>query len=166
MLRVRRFHVGSQQTDPQQWRGPLQDAAALDEEAVGERAPTLMLEPGRSLVGDAGVIQTEVVLIAKKSRLDSVRWIYLDVGKFGGLAETLDECIKYRLRTPRHRRTRPVALAGPTCDSADVLYQRTVYDLPLSLECGDRIEILSAGAYTTSYASGFNGFPLLKTYCV
>jgi ornithine decarboxylase len=70
------------------------------------------------------------------------------------------------VRTPRHGRVGPVVLAGPTCDSADVLYQRTVYDLPLSLESGDRIEILSAGAYTTSYASGFNGFPLLRTYCV
>ena len=58
-------------------------------------------------------------------------------------------------------------LAGPTCDSADVLYEKTSYELPLDLAVGDRIDILSAGAYTSSYASvGFNGFPPLRTYCL
>jgi ornithine decarboxylase len=201
------FHVGSQQTDPEQWREPLEQAAGLYREmsrrgielpiinvgggfparyrgtvpslgcyaraigraladTFGASAPRVMLEPGRSLVADAGVIQSEVVLVARKARADRTRWVYLDVGKFGGLAETLDESIKYRLRTPRRGRTGPVVLAGPTCDSADILYERTVYELPLSLASGDRVEILSAGAYTSSYASGFNGFPPLRTYCL
>jgi len=61
----------------------------------------------------------------------------------------------------------PVILAGPTCDSADILYERTEYTLPLGLEVGDKVEILAAGAYTASYASvGFNGFPPLRTYCI
>ena len=125
----------------------------------------LVLEPGRSLVAEAGVIETEVVLVARKSRRDQTRWVYLDVGKFGGLAKTLNESIKYRFRTARDGETGPVVLAGPTCDSADILYKRNVYALPLDLACGDRIEILSAGAYTSSYASvGFNGFPPLRTY--
>ena len=137
------------------------------ENAFGDSRPTLMLEPGRSLVAEAGVIQTEVVLVSRKSLDDETRWVYLDVGKFGGLAETLDESIKYRLRTSRTGTTGPVVLAGPTCDSADILYEKTVYELPLELECGDRIEILNTGAYTSSYASvGFNGFPPLKTYCL
>ena len=125
----------------------------------------LVLESGRSLVAEAGVIETEVVLVARKSRRDQTRWVYLDVGKFGGLAETLNESIKYRFRTARDGETGPVVLADPTCDSADILYERNVYALPLDLACGDRIEILSAGAYTSSYASaGFNGFPPLRTY--
>jgi ornithine decarboxylase len=136
-------------------------------EAFGSSPLRLMLEPGRSLVGEAGVIQSEVVLVSRKSQHDLVRWVYLDVGKFGGLAETLDESIKYRLRTPRSGETGPVILAGPTCDSADILYEKTSYALPLALECGDRIEILNTGAYTSSYASvGFNGFPPLCTYCM
>ena len=43
------------------------------------------------MVGDAGVLQSEVVLISRKSATDRKRWVYLDVGKFGGLAETMDE---------------------------------------------------------------------------
>lgn len=131
------------------------------------RQPRLLLEPGRALVAEAGVLQAEVVLVARKSAEESRRWVYLDVGKFGGLAETLDECIQYQLHSSRGGPLGPVVLAGPTCDSADILYERTDYRLPLDLACGDRITILNAGAYTSSYASvGFNGFPPLKTYCV
>jgi ornithine decarboxylase len=60
-----------------------------------------------------------------------------------------------------------VILAGPTCDSADILYEKTDYQLPLGLEVGDKVEILAAGAYTASYASvGFNGFAPIRTYCI
>jgi ornithine decarboxylase len=134
----------------------------------GNDLPAIVLEPGRSLVGDAGVIQSEVVLIARKGDGDERRWVYLDVGKFNGLAETMDESIKYRITTPdRGGALGPVILAGPTCDSADILYERTEYRLPLGLEIGDKVEILAAGAYTASYASvGFNGFTPIRTYCI
>jgi ornithine decarboxylase len=128
----------------------------------------VMLEPGRSLVADAGVIQSEVVLISQKSKDDPTRWVYLDIGKFNGLIETMDESIKYRLRTAKDNSPKGrVILAGPTCDSADILYEKTPVELPLSLEVGDRVEILSAGAYTSSYSSvGFNGFSPLRMYCI
>ena len=134
----------------------------------GNDLPEIVIEPGRSLVGDAGVIQSEVVLISEKGGSDDRRWVYLDVGKFNGLAETMDESIKYRIVTPgRGGSSGPVILAGPTCDSADILYERTEYQLPLGLCVGDKIEILSAGAYTASYASvGFNGFSPIRTYCI
>ena len=134
----------------------------------GNDLPEIIVEPGRSLVGDAGVIQSEVVLIAEKGSADGRRWVYLDVGKFNGLAETMDESIKYRITTPgRAGASGPVVLAGPTCDSADILYERTEYRLPLGLEVGDKVEILSTGAYTASYASvGFNGFSPIQTYCI
>ena len=134
----------------------------------GNDLPEIIIEPGRSLVGDAGVIQSEVVLIAEKGGGDARRWVYLDVGKFNGLAETMDESIKYRILTPgRGGSSGPVVLAGPTCDSADILYEQTEYRLPLGLEVGDKIEILSTGAYTSSYASvGFNGFSPIRTYCI
>ena len=55
-------------------------------------------------------------------------------------------------------------LAGPTCDSADVLYQDRMVTLPLALAEGDEVRLLSAGAYTTCYSSvGFNGFAPLPT---
>src|SRR6266481_4004181 len=134
----------------------------------GNHLPEIIVEPGRSLVGDAGIIQSEVVLISEKGGDDGRRWVYLDVGKFNGLAETMDESIKYRITTPgRAGVSGPVVLAGPTCDSADILYEHTEYRLPLGLEVGDKVEILSTGAYTASYASvGFNGFSPIQTYCV
>jgi len=134
----------------------------------GNDLPELVVEPGRSIVGDAGVIQSEVVLISRKSYDEDKRWVYLDVGKFNGLAETMDESIKYRIRTPADGGpSGPTVLAGPTCDSADILYERTEYQLPLDLKVGDKVEILSTGAYTSMYSSvGFNGFQPLRTYCI
>jgi ornithine decarboxylase len=133
----------------------------------GNNVPEIIVEPGRSLVGNAGIIQSEVVLISDKGD-GGKRWVYLDAGKFNGLAETMDESIKYRIETPnRAGPTGPVVIAGPTCDSADILYEKTEYRLPLELSVGDKVEILSTGAYTSSYASvGFNGFPPLRTYCI
>jgi ornithine decarboxylase len=134
----------------------------------GNDLPELVVEPGRSIVGDAGIIQSEVVLISRKSYDEDKRWVYLDVGKFNGLAETMDESIKYRIRTPADGGpSGPTVLAGPTCDSADILYERTEYQLPLDLKVGDKVEILSTGAYTSMYSSvGFNGFQPLRTYCI
>jgi ornithine decarboxylase len=86
----------------------------------GGAEPMVMLEPGRSLVADAGVIQSEVVLISQKSYSDLCRWVFLDIGKFGGLIETLSESIKYSMRTPHDGKpVGRVILAGPTCDSAE-----------------------------------------------
>lgn len=134
----------------------------------GNAVPKTIVEPGRGLVGNAGVIKSEVVLISKKSSSDEVRWVYLDIGKFGGLAETMDEAIRYPIATPRDGdRALPCVLAGPTCDSADVLYEQTPYFLPLSLAIGDDVLISGTGAYTASYASvAFNGFGPLKTYVI
>jgi ornithine decarboxylase len=133
----------------------------------GNRMPEIIVEPGRQMVGDAGAIQTEVVLIARKSKADARRWVYLDIGKFGGLAETMDEAIQYPIASERKGRSERVILAGPTCDSADVLYEKADYRLPLDLAIGDRLLIRGAGAYTTTYASvAFNGFEPLQSYCV
>lgn len=134
----------------------------------GARLPELIVEPGRAVVGDAGVIESEVVLISTKDVGEQTRWVYLDVGKFSGLVETMDEAIKYRLTTPHDGGpTGSVVLAGPTCDSVDILYEKTAYRLPLALKEGDKVRILSCGAYTTTYSTvGFNGFAPLKAYYI
>ncbi len=134
----------------------------------GNQLPETIIEPGRGMVGDAGIIESEVVLISKKSTDDQVAWVYLDIGKFGGLAETIDESIRYPIRT-RHDGDETMAciLAGPTCDSVDVLYEKNPYMLPVSLEIGDKVLIEGTGAYTTTYSAvAFNGFPPLKQYVI
>ena len=135
----------------------------------GNRIPETIIEPGRGMVGNAGIIEAEVVLVSKKSREeDEVRWVYLDIGKFGGLAETMDESIRYPIRTPHDDdRVAPCVLAGPTCDSADVLYEKNPYMLPVSLEIGDKVLIEGTGAYTATYSAvAFNGLPPLKSYVI
>jgi ornithine decarboxylase len=128
----------------------------------------VIVEPGRYIVGDAGVIQCEVVLVSHKGGSDARRWVYLDIGKFHGLVETMDEAIKYRILTP-HDGGPSVSsiLAGPTCDSADILYEKADYPLPAALKAGDTVLILSTGAYTTTYSAvAFNGMPPLASVCI
>ncbi|WP_150523045.1 type III PLP-dependent enzyme [Roseibium sediminis] len=134
----------------------------------GNRLPSTIIEPGRGMVGNAGMIEAEVVLISRKSAEDEVRWVYLDIGKFHGLAETMDEAIRYPIRTPKDGDlTAPCVLAGPTCDSVDVMYEKTPYELPVSLSIGDKVLIEACGAYTTTYSTvGFNGFAPLASYVI
>jgi ornithine decarboxylase len=127
--------------------------------------PRIVMEPGRSMAGDSGVIVTEVVNIARKSLHDLYPWVFLDIGKFGGLIETLDEAIKYPIYFQGSGKQVDVILAGPTCDSMDILYEKTTYMMPTSTRIGDRVYILTTGAYTQSYSSiYFNGFPPLAAY--
>jgi ornithine decarboxylase len=161
---------------PCSYRDPVADVSVYGE-AIGRSveshlgpdfAGELLIEPGRFIVGDAGVIETEVVLISRRSGDAQTRWVYLDVGMFNGLTETLQEAIRYRIRTPPgDGPAGPVVLAGPSCDSADVLYENSGYRLPLDLRIGDRLRLMSTGAYTSSYSSvWFNGFDPLTTYVV
>jgi ornithine decarboxylase len=136
-------------------------------EAFGNALPDMVIEPGRFVVADAGVVCSEVVLVSRRGSNDPQRWVYLDIGRFGGLAETEGESIKYRITTAHDGSpTGPVSIAGPTCDGADILYERSNYRLPLALADGDRVELQAAGAYVTTYASQrFNGFaPLAEHY--
>ena len=134
----------------------------------GNAIPETIIEPGRGMVGNAGVIKSEVVLISKKHVDDDLRWVYLDIGKFGGLAETMDEAIRYPIVTAKDGDEKSLCvIAGPTCDSADVLYEKTPYALPITLSVGDDVLIEACGAYTTTYASvAFNGFPPLVSYVI
>jgi ornithine decarboxylase len=134
----------------------------------GNCIPETIIEPGRGLVGNAGVIEAEVVLISTKSDDDRLRWVYLDIGKFNGLTETLDEMIRYPIRTPFDSDPmEPCVIAGPSCDSVDVLYEKEPYPLPVSLEIGSKVLIEGTGAYTATYSSiGFNGFAPLKSYVI
>jgi ornithine decarboxylase len=114
------------------------------------------VEPGRYLVGDAGVFVTSV--IGKAWRSDGRLWVHLDIGVFNGLAEALGG-IRYPVLTGREGPVRPVTLAGVSCDGFDIIDTRAEYPEP---EIGDRWLLLTAGAYTTVYAARFNGLDLPK----
>ncbi|MHC9236346.1 type III PLP-dependent enzyme [Pseudooceanicola sp. 502str34] len=150
--------------------GPTPYAAkvmSLITERFGD-VPDVMAEPGRGLVAEAGMIAAEVLLVSRKSDNDLHRWVYLDIGKFSGLAETMEEAIRYQFTTDRDGDPMGACiLAGPSCDSADVLYEKRPVELPLTLKAGDRFLIRNCGAYTSSYASvGFNGFPPLDVVVI
>jgi len=137
--------------------------------AVGDvDGARVVVEPGRLLVAEAGTLHTSVLRVSRRPGIDHRRWVYLDCGRYQGLAETEGEAIDYPVHVPgRGGRRGPVVLAGPTCDGDDVLYRRRPYALPLDLAAGDRVELRHAGAYTASYASvGFNGFGPLPVHVV
>jgi ornithine decarboxylase len=129
--------------------------------AFGDSVPATIIEPGRGIVGDAGTLVSTVIGVIERA---GVRWVFLDAGVFTGLVETLGEAIRYRLTSSADGPNGPCVLAGPTCDSTDVLYEQRMVALPLSLSEGDEVRLLSAGAYTSCYSSvGFNGFAPLPT---
>lgn len=137
----------------------------LDNAFKGEWPEEIIIEPGRSMAGDAGVIVAEIVNIAKKSVHDRYPWVFIDIGKFGGLIETLDEAIKYPIYFEGTGKPVEIIIAGPTCDSMDILYEKWTYTMPEGARIGDRVYIFTTGAYTQSYSSiYFNGFPPLAAY--
>lgn len=137
------------------------------EEDFGDNLPEIILEPGRSLCSNAGILVSEIVLISRKSYTSLHRWIYTDVGMFSGLMETLNESIKYPIYCEKSGELEHAVIAGPTCDSMDIMYENNKYALPLDLEIGDRLYWFSTGAYTTSYSSiEFNGFSPLKQFVI
>lgn len=133
---------------------------------LGGFGGALLAEPGRYLVGDAGTIESEVLLVSRRPASGGTRWVYLDVGVYNGLAEAMNEAICYRIDAPGvPGPMEPVVLAGPSCDSTDIIYERAGYELPAGLAAGDRVRLHATGAYTASYASvWFNGFDPLPTH--
>ncbi len=114
----------------------------------------IMAEPGRYLVSDSAYFVCRVVGTATRN---GKRWMYWDAGMFGGVIE-VTEGLRYEILTDRKGQCIPWAIAGPTCDSVDILMRDEM--LPADIQEGDFIYIPNAGAYTTAYASNFNGFPL------
>ncbi|ABS60539.1 type III PLP-dependent enzyme [Fervidobacterium nodosum] len=114
---------------------------------------TVIVEPGRSMVGNAGVMISRVILRSKKG---DENWLYLDAGVFHGLTETIQN-IRYRITVDgkEDEELEKFVLAGPTCDSVDVMYYDAM--LPKSTTLGDIVYFFATGAYTTEYGTNFNG---------
>jgi ornithine decarboxylase len=144
----------------------LKDFAKHIRTAVERYVPyavDLVAEPGRALVAEAGIMVATVIGVAERR---GRRWVHLDVGAFNGLMEALETGNQLRFPVSDSRRSphrRPAHLTGPTCDSQDTI----LYDVPMSadLAVGDRVYLHSTGAYTTAYASHFNGFDPPAVHC-
>jgi len=157
---------------PVRYNNPIPETAAYGAEIMeyvaevfGNDIPKTIAEPGRYMTGESGILVTEVVQISKKTISEGSPWLYVDTGKFGGLIETIDESIRYPIYSERTGKMIPYTIAGPTCDSVDVMYEKEPYMLPEAIQEGDRLYFFSTGAYTSTYSSVcFNGFPPLKTY--
>ncbi len=118
-------------------------------ERKGFKPQDLIVEPGRFISGSAGVLATKVVGIARREKT----WAFLDCGVFTGMMETIDG-ITYPMLFSSDKPTETVMLCGPSCDSVDKMYEAQVP----AAKPGDAILFLSGGAYTSVYASEFNGF--------
>lgn len=119
----------------------------------------VFIEPGRAVVGDAGIF---VATVIGKARRGGENWLHIDVGVFNGLMESIGG-IKYTYKVGSRNEPKKWTIAGPSCDSFDVIDRDVMLPEP---EIGNRILILSSGAYTVSYASEFNGFSIPKTILI
>ncbi|MCK5506745.1 MAG: type III PLP-dependent enzyme [Thermodesulfovibrionia bacterium] len=140
----------------------IEDIEEKINSSIGNRFPEdieVHIEPGRSVVGDSGIFVSNV--IGKAERGDE-NWLYLDVGVFNGLMESLGG-IKYSYVVDNRGEMKKWTVAGPSCDSFDVMEREVELPEPL---VGDTVLILSSGAYTVSYASEFNGFSVPKTILI
>lgn len=119
----------------------------------------LQMEPGRRIVGEAGIMVSRVI---GKATRNGENWLYLDVGVFNGLMETIGG-IGYLFKTNSRRREKIWNIGGPSCDSMDIIAKNVVLPEP---DIGDLVYILSAGAYTTVYAAPFNGYKIPHTVVI
>jgi ornithine decarboxylase len=132
------------------------------DKAIYQKFPNdieIIIEPGRAVVGDAGVFVSTVI---GKTRRGDENWLHIDVGVFNGLMESIGG-IKYTYVVGSRSDKKKWTIAGPSCDSFDVIDRDVELPEP---EIGNRVLILSSGAYTISYASEFNGFSIPKTILI
>jgi ornithine decarboxylase len=151
---------------PARYATPVPDVslvAAVIGDALGRlpyQPSLLAAEPGRYLVAESGVLAATVIGVDQR---DGERWVYLDVGGYNGMMEAVQTGGRWHFplltSLPDHYRaeTVPTTVTGPSCDSTDTLFYGAA--LPATLTVGDRVYIGTAGAYTASYATSFNGFP-------
>lgn len=152
---------GEEATDGSVYATTIEQALS---EAFTQERPQILATAGRAIVADAGTLEASVIAVVNRG---GARWAYLDAGVFTGLLAALGDGVRFRVSTSADTRgaeTGPCVLAGPTCDSDDVLYRQQTVDLPLELREGDRVLLHAAGAYTSCYSTAsFNGFQALRT---
>ena len=121
------------------------------------RGVRVIAEPGRFIAGPSG---TAVSTVVGRAQREGRWWYYLDDGLYGSYNGQLYDHARYPIDVPGRRgATHPSVLAGPTCDSIDVVRE----DIPLpELQIGDLVVGRMMGAYTACSATDFNFIPRAK----
>jgi diaminopimelate decarboxylase len=130
---------------------------AMRRGAGGDRGWQLVIEPGRSIVGDAGVLLTRVLFVKEQS---GKRFVIVDAAMTELIRPALYEAFHavVPVREPaRDALLSPADVVGPVCESSDFLARGR--PLP-PLQRGDLLAIRGAGAYAASMGSRYNGRPL------
>lgn len=141
----------------------------LDQIFGKQRDIQILIQPGRSMVGNSGITVTQVINVTNKVD-GGQKWLFTDAGVFNGFIQTLEQSIKYPCfiyKKQEYQNGQEYIIAGPTCDSMDILYRKNKIQLSNECRSGDKMIWCSTGAYTKSYASiQFNGFPSIPLYFV
>jgi ornithine decarboxylase len=120
----------------------------------------IIAEPGRVLVGPACTL---VMRVIGKSIRSNKHWYYLDDGVYGALSGIIYDHCKYQYKVFKKTPAQISTLAGPTCDSLDVI--SFTEDLP-ELEFGDLVYVENIGAYSIATATNFNNIKPPKVITV
>jgi len=135
---------------------PIEEFCAPIRAALKQLPPSMRIiaEPGRYIAAPAAVSVTSV---RGRAQRDGRWWYYLDDGLYGSYSGQVYDHATYPVEAlvPAGS-TYPSVLAGPTCDSIDVINEHL--ELP-KLDVGDLVVGRAMGAYTWASASEFNFFP-------
>lgn len=153
------FPIRHFDTDPD-WFAEIAPALNLEISRLFPDDIRIIAEPGRAIVGPAGFLLLSVI---GKSIRNNKHWYYLDDGVYGALSGMIFDHCKYQFTALKRGPTQLTTLAGPTCDSLDII--STAEELP-ELEIGDLLYVSNIGAYSIAHATHFNGLPPAKTIFV
>nr|VFJ59785.1 MAG: ornithine decarboxylase [Candidatus Kentron sp. DK] len=150
---------------PVSYKTPMMDVEDFCKpirETLGGYFPNteIIAEPGRAISASAATLVTRVI---GKSRRRGITWYYLDDGLYGTLSGLVFDKTNYAFDCLKTGNREPCVLAGPTCDSFDVI-SRDEFLPPL--EIGDSIIVRNVGAYATATATAFNDVPAAKVLVV
>lgn len=142
------------------WFANMAPAMNMELNRLFDRNVRIIAEPGRALVGPACMLLTSVV---GKSIRNNKHWYFLDDGVYGALSGIIFDHCKYQFEVLKKGSTQLTTLAGPTCDSLDII--SGAEELP-ELDFGDLVYARSIGAYSLASATTFNGIPPAKPVLV
>jgi diaminopimelate decarboxylase len=160
--------------DPQQVLEAALAEARVEDEAGLLEGLTIVFEPGRRIVGDAGILLTRVCNIKQRPETGDT-WLLTDAGYSLALSMAMYKWYYHLISASRadDEHATPYKVAGPLCDSGDVYFdieQGTRLPnyrlLPEATRVGDLLALLNTGAYTLDQASQYNGRPICAAVMV